>query len=367
MTIGTSSSPTLGEALAARGVPDWLISSGLLSPSLSRVGGGGSPAGMSRHASAKACERLYAFRYLGYSHGLGVVDRRIEKEGSDGGRFFLSSRDEPEARFFGTLIHGVLAYHEVAKMPRSMQPDWFFEMNAQQRLEFTAGERSDLIAHVIYCYGEYLKWWKDDVEPTVGAELTYVLPIEMIYSGAEKHRYGIPYSVALDRLVVSVPGKALDIIDYKSKNRGGWGDPDSLSRWSPSVMAEFQMQAMAYLTTARAAGLPVRAFRIRRVKRGVFDSDDHVMPMPRTMYREVPRILYAYACRSVDIHKKLLDGGVAMPDYSSCWTRYGICDYGSVCLAASEEEAAVRLESYIMSRAKPELPKAEVAEVTSCP
>lgn len=360
---------SLEDALLTRGVPDWLISTGLLSPSLSSNGGGGSPAGLSRMAAAKRCERFYALRYLGRGSGLPIVGQRAREVGVGGGvgggegeaRVYLSTGNEPEARFFGSLLHGVLAYYEASKLPVSMQPAWYHEQTAQAWLEQTAGERQDLVPYVIHSFQQYYQWWSDDQEPTVGVEMTYIAPMSVIYPSAKKIHRDLAYSVALDRLVVATPGKSLDIIDYKTKNRGSWKNPDALSSWSPQVEAEFRIQAMAYTIVARNLGLPIRAFRIRRVKRGIFDSDDNVMRMPSHIYSMMPRIIYSYVVRAAEIHQKLVDGEEALPDYSSCWDRYGLCDYGAICLAHTEEEAYERLRSYVMRKPKLTLPKAGAA------
>lgn len=304
-------------------------------PARSSMEGGGSPRGMSRLTAAKNCPRLYAWRYSGTPE--------------DPHRYYLPTELEPEARFFGTLSHVLQAYWEVSKMPEALKPSWFYEMNSDARLRKTAGTRLDMVDDVYEIFRQYVQWWSGDRFRTLGVELGLDVSVGQVYPDAPREHHHLRVSISIDRLTADPRDGMIDIMDYKFK--GGWGD--MLSRWTPDVSSEFMLQGHVYLTIARACGLPVRGFRVRRVKRtGLFDSDDNYVVVNDSNYAETPRIIYEYALRAHELEQKFKAGYRPWPDFGACVQRYGKCDYHRVCHTASPADQLVQLGRYIKKPVK---------------
>lgn len=250
----------------------------------------------------------------------------------------LRPRYEPEHRLIGTLVHNCIAYHYAAKL--AVPPSWFTQTSLDDALLKDARHAPDLIRLAKNAALAYAKRWAGEPWVPYSVETEYKATLGELDPDGPFPELNDEVITCRSDLIVESNGE-LWIVDHKC-SAGQWGK-DYLEPWKDDGEYRMSWQAMVNLMIVRkrlseVTSKPVSGFVINRVKRREpFDFDRHVLHMPLLAYAQAPRVARMFVREELRIYDDLAHGIKPTPNFSSCFGRYGSCDYINICAAESED------------------------------
>ena len=263
------------------------------------------------------CERLWALRYY----------QRLRK-----------TTHKPWT-LIGTLVHTCLAYHFAEMLPE--RPDWYSVRTRDEQLELEGAGHPDLIRQAKDCYEAWKQRHAGEAWHPMYVEEEFKAPLHAMFGDScpEDVRDEV-VSCKVD-LVTRWNGQVW-IVDHKCSS--GDARTGRLRRWDGDADYRLALQVFQNLYILRAClDEPVRGFAIHRVKRSVpYDFDRHALQPPRIAYEQVQRTIIDAVRRERDITTRIERGEKPTPALGvACQTRYGPCDYHSICSADTIEDQQI--------------------------
>jgi hypothetical protein len=292
--------------------------------------GGSSKRGPHRLAST-ACERLWTLRTV----------------------YGLITKYDPPNRLQGTLIHTCLAYHYASLMAKP--PDWFHKKSLSDALEDDGEGHPELVRVAKEVYEAFKHRFAGDTWKPVFVEEEFEATIGELDPGGPDSTLDSEIVTCRTDLVIESNGD-LWIVDHKSTG-GGYGGKDRLDPWKDDGEWKMNWQVLMNLHILRApsnvkklGGRMIRGFVIQRVKqRPPYDFDRNLISVPALAYQAVPRAAREYVAKERSIMGKIARGETPTPNFSSCWGRYGKCDYHDLCASGTKQEQQAIMNSSFRS------------------
>ena len=296
--------------------------------------GGSSKRGPHRLAST-ACERLWTLRSV----------------------YGLVSKYDPPLRLQGTLIHDCLAFHNASLM--SQPPSWFQTRTLEEALAIDGAGQPQLIRVAKEVYEAYKLRHAGDTWRPIFVEEEFEASIGELDPGGPDSTLDSEVVTCRTDLVIETNGE-LWIVDHKSTG-GGWGGKERLETWKDDGEYKMNWQVLMNLhilrapsNAARFGGKTIKGFIIQRIKhRTPFDFDRHPVHVPALAYQAAPRAARQYVAKEREILAKINRGESPTPNFSSCFGRYGKCDYYDLCAAGSKSEQQTIMHSAFRSTGDP--------------
>ena len=284
-------------------------------PAPPKVGTEIGPAGASTRGSHRlaaaggGCEMQFALHYL-----MGV-----------------SPRVEPPWRMTGKLVHLALANYYGAKL--DAPPD-YVNIPLRDQLEAMAPDQPTEVETALQVLDAYKRWSAGESWRPVYVEEEFRATLGELDPGGPNPELDNEVITCRSDLVVEQNGELL-IVDYKC-SAGEWGH-ERLPRWSDNNEYRIFWQGMINLHILRKRlNKPVRGFVILRVKRKApFDFDRNLLQIPQLAYERVPRIAREFVRRELDLVRRVKAGERPVQNFTACHSKYGACDYISLCSASS--------------------------------
>ena len=295
------------------------------------------PSGASRRGShqlacVSECARQWVFRYR----------RRIV------------SKDEPDWRLCGTVIHDAVAYRYSERMHDMGHewPSWW----TGETLDEVIGKSGSGKPHIIQtarevadAYPEY--WWASGAEtwePIAVEEEFQATVGELDPDADDKTLDDEVVTCGTDLVVRDVKGD-LWAVDHKTKSLD-WRTK-RMAEWDPDGAFALSWQAYInlHILRKRYPHDTVRGFIVNRISRQKpYGFDRYVLPCSDMVYTTVPRVIRAQVAEELRIDGMLRAGEAPVPSYWHCDTKFGPCDYRRLCNADSAAEAnAIRAIHYV--------------------
>jgi hypothetical protein len=245
----------------------------------------------------------------------------------------VTPRAEPPWRMIGKMVHTAFANHYAVRLPN---PPDYTKIPLRDQLEAMApGDKSN-IQTTLQVLDAYKRWSSGEAWRPVYVEEEFRATLGELDPGGPYPELDDEVITCRSDLVVEQNGELL-IVDYKC-TAGEWGQ-ERLPRWSDNNEYRIFWQAMINLHILRKRlDRPVRGFVILRVKRKApFDFDRNLLQIPQIAYDRTPRIAREFVRRELDLIRRVEAGERPVQNFSSCFAKYGACDFINLCGASTTE------------------------------
>lgn len=289
---------------------------------------GASSRGSHQLLAAATCERKYAFRHV----------------------FNLKIVHEPPWRAIGSAVHEALAWYYASMLPEERRPAVWAPDNLEQLVMQASRDVPETYQNAMDVFRYYTQHFSADSWKPVAVEEEYRASLRQLdpdnCTGDSEDDEVV---TCRSDLVVEING-GLYIVDHKCS--AGDYVTKRLPRWSDRNEYTLSLQAMTNIHLVRqhfaAVGdpRPVEGFIIQRIKRKQpYEVDRNLIDIPAPALRDAPYTLRQLVRRERQIREAVVRGEKVLPNYSQCMSKWGPCDYQSICSAATDEQRKLAMET----------------------
>lgn len=289
---------------------------------------GASSRGSHQLLAAASCERKYAFRHV---FGLKIVH-------------------EPPWRAIGSAVHEALAWHYAALLPPEKRPAVWSVDNLEDLVMQASRGVPETFQNAMDVYRYYVHHFSADPWKPVEVEKEFSATLgELDPDGRTGEQEDDEVVTCRSDLIVESNGSVF-VVDHKCT--AGNYVTGRLDRWSEHNEYRLSLQAMVNVLLVRLEfarrGDPrsVDGFIIQRIKRKQpYEVDRNLIDIPPPALRDAPGVLRQLVRRELEIRRAVAAGEKVLPNYSQCMSKWGPCDYMSICTAPSDEQRRLAMET----------------------
>ncbi len=265
-------------------------------------------------------------------------------------RYYLNQRSKYRKPWTvrGSLAHTMMAYERAHKLTNP--PPWLHTVDIEAAIQSDGEGQLEDISTIRGAVADWKRRYSNgDTLVPVYVETEFGLPLGELCPDIALGRLRTELVTGRLDCIVEANGD-LWLLDIKSFSGKG---EKRLAKWHDNNDFRLHWQSKVYLHIARKFfhPRPVRGFIIERIKQfPPYDTDRHTLRIPVLAYEDVPRLLCQAVAREFEIaetiarKEKLSLEGLAR---DACSTKYGACDYVTVCAADTREERrAVLLHTF---------------------